>query len=116
MSRPRILADPPVGNISPISSLRVVVFPAPFGPKYPKTSPSSTARFSGFRTQRGRFFQKPTLNVFERSLISSASIVVQRTDGCETLYAKHHDNRRPAISAQPEPRENGRGPGRTLPT
>ena len=37
--RPRISARPEVGKISCISSFRVVVLPAPFGPRKPKTSP-----------------------------------------------------------------------------
>src|SRR5215468_5036712 len=39
---PRIRALPAVGKIIPISSLIVVLFPAPFGPSSPNTSPSST--------------------------------------------------------------------------
>src|SRR6266436_2384928 len=39
---PRIRALPAVGKIIPINNLIVVLFPAPFGPKNPNTSPSST--------------------------------------------------------------------------
>src|SRR5690348_3484384 len=35
-------ADPLVGRSRPISSRIVVLLPAPFGPRKPKTSPSST--------------------------------------------------------------------------
>src|SRR5580693_2489826 len=42
----RIRALPAVGKISPISSLIVVDFPAPFGPIKPNTSPISTCMFS----------------------------------------------------------------------
>src|SRR6266404_3800438 len=39
---PSIRALPAVGKMMPISSLMVVLLPAPFGPKNPNTSPSST--------------------------------------------------------------------------
>ena len=42
--RSRIHARPDVGKISCISSLSVVVLPAPFGPRKPKTSPRATSR------------------------------------------------------------------------
>ena len=38
--RPSISARPEVGNTSCISSFSVVVLPAPFGPRKPKTSPA----------------------------------------------------------------------------
>ena len=41
--RPRISASPLVGNTSCISSFSVVVFPAPLGPRKPKTSPAATS-------------------------------------------------------------------------
>src|SRR5208283_1360464 len=41
-SYPSILATPLVLDIRQQSILTVVVFPAPFGPRNPKTSPSST--------------------------------------------------------------------------
>ena len=44
IERPRTRAVPDVGKISPISSFIVVVFPAPFGPRNPKISPSSTCK------------------------------------------------------------------------
>jgi hypothetical protein len=44
MSRPNTSPRPPVGRKNPRSVLTVVVFPAPLGPRKPKTSPSSTAR------------------------------------------------------------------------
>src|ERR1700674_317652 len=38
------VADPDVGRIRPSNIRRVVVFPAPFGPRKPKTSPRCTSR------------------------------------------------------------------------
>ncbi len=43
-SRPKSSTLPSVGRISPRSIRSEVVFPAPFGPRYPKTSPRSTVR------------------------------------------------------------------------
>src|ERR1700694_354013 len=39
-------ADPEVGRIRPSNMRKVVVFPAPLGPKKPKTSPRCTSRSS----------------------------------------------------------------------
>src|SRR5712692_10311208 len=39
---PKMRAWPLVGRTRPSSTLTVVVLPAPFGPKKPKTSPGST--------------------------------------------------------------------------
>ena len=44
ISYPPIVALPLVLDIRQQSILTVVVFPAPFGPRKPKTSPSSTCR------------------------------------------------------------------------
>jgi hypothetical protein len=41
---PPKVADPEVGATSPSSILRVVVLPAPFGPRNPVTRPGSTAK------------------------------------------------------------------------
>ena len=47
-SCPQILMLPPFGFISPTNILIVVVFPAPFGPKKPNISPSSTEKEISF--------------------------------------------------------------------
>ena len=53
-------AWPDVGKTSCISSLSVVVLPAPFGPRKPNTSPGSTARDRQSSARYGRGRQKPT--------------------------------------------------------
>src|SRR4029077_794077 len=74
MDLPRIRAVPLVGKISRISSLMVVDFPAPFGPRKPNTSPVSTCilRFSSdfffFR------FRNPNGYSFVRFSISMAGV------------------------------------------
>jgi hypothetical protein len=42
MSKPAISAVPSVGGMKPVRIRIVVVFPAPFGPRKPTTSPFST--------------------------------------------------------------------------
>lgn len=44
MSCPKIRAVPLVGRVIPVRMRMVVVFPAPFGPRYPKISPSGTVK------------------------------------------------------------------------
>src|SRR5688572_30724539 len=44
MSSPATRPSPALGASSPVSILIVVVFPAPFGPRNPKISPSSTSK------------------------------------------------------------------------
>jgi len=44
ISKPFTVAVPDVGGTSVVSIRRVVVFPAPLGPSWPKTSPSSMSR------------------------------------------------------------------------
>src|SRR5438876_12247641 len=46
MSWPHIEAVPAVGLSSPVSILRVVVLPAPLGPRKPTISPGCTSRFT----------------------------------------------------------------------
>ena len=75
---PRILALPPVGKTRPIRILRVVVLPAPLGPRKPKISPSSTVKSSGYSARFGRLRQKPTLYVFSRWRISTAAMANER--------------------------------------
>src|SRR5258706_1603215 len=43
-SIPMILADPSVGVSNPHNIRIVVVFPLPFGPRYPNTSPGCTVK------------------------------------------------------------------------
>src|SRR5690349_13606633 len=45
-SLPKMRAEPEVARISPRRMAMVVDFPAPLGPRYPKTSPSSMVRSS----------------------------------------------------------------------
>jgi hypothetical protein len=42
MSKPPILTSPPVGSVSFVRDLNVVVFPAPFTPSNTKHSPKSS--------------------------------------------------------------------------
>ena len=44
MSWPLMAAEPDVGGIKPVIILIVVDFPAPFGPRNPRTSPSATEK------------------------------------------------------------------------
>ena len=44
--RPRTAQLPDVGDRKPISVRIVVVFPAPFGPRKPSTSPGATLRLN----------------------------------------------------------------------
>ena len=46
LSNPKIRAEPEVGWIRSSSVRIVVVFPAPFGPRNPKTSPGRTAKLT----------------------------------------------------------------------
>src|SRR5256885_8646904 len=75
-------AVPAVGNTKPISSLSVVVFPAPLGPRKPKISPSSTVRCNGFKACFGFLRQKPTVYVFSNPRISIAAM--RDSDGSRT--------------------------------
>src|SRR5437762_2948517 len=75
-------AVPAVGNTKPISSLSVVVFPAPLGPRKPKISPSSTLRCNGFKACFGFLRQKPTVYVFSNPRISIAAM--RDSDGSPT--------------------------------
>ena len=56
MGASKMNAFPPVGKMSPMSILMVVVLPAPFGPTKPKISPSFTesVRSSTAWTRRRR--------------------------------------------------------------
>src|SRR5262249_42092318 len=70
--RPRISALPLVGNTSCMSSLSVVVLPAPFGPRNPKTSPADTSIDSRSSARYGRGRQKPTKKSLLRSRVRMA--------------------------------------------
>src|SRR4051812_19114094 len=65
--RPKISAPPDVGKTSCISSFSVVVLPAPFGPRKPKTSPASTSSVRRSSARYGRLRQNP----IAKSLVSS---------------------------------------------
>src|SRR5712691_9908333 len=69
---PRISARPEVGNTSCISSLSVVVLPAPLGPRKPKTSPASTSSVRRSSARYGRLRQKPTVKSLLSSRVASA--------------------------------------------
>src|SRR5947208_14860253 len=85
-------AVPAVGNTKPISSLSVVVFPAPLGPRKPKISPSSTLRCNGFKACFGFLRQKPTVYVFSNPRISIAAM--RDSDGSPTkIIFKIQSNR-----------------------
>src|SRR2546430_4120073 len=85
-------AVPAVANTKPISSLSVVVFPAPLGPRKPKISPSSTLRCNGFKACFGFLRQKPTVYVFSNPRISIAAM--RDSDGSPTkIIFKIQSNR-----------------------
>ena len=44
--KPNTLASPAVFTVSPVTMPMSVVFPAPFGPKSPKKSPSAMEKFT----------------------------------------------------------------------
>jgi hypothetical protein len=49
ISWPRMMADPEEGFVTPVRNLMVVVFPAPFGPRRPKTLPWGTSKLMPFK-------------------------------------------------------------------
>jgi len=57
---PATVAEPEVGAMSVPSARTVVVFPAPFGPRKPNTSPGATSIVSRSSARYGRLRQKPT--------------------------------------------------------
>src|SRR5438045_6409477 len=84
---PRTLTSPLVGSRSVASMRRVVVFPAPFGPRTPKISPRSTRRsmpftatnferLSGSRRSRCQTVRRPFSNTLVRPVTSTAGPVV----------------------------------------
>src|SRR4051812_5757180 len=76
-STPKIFARPDVARISPSNSRMVVVLPAPFGPRYPSTSPLGTSRFS-----ESSAVVPP--NVFDRS---SVRIATSAASGMRRAYS-----------------------------
>src|SRR5438093_1246893 len=73
---PRMRAEPAVGRMRFIRSFRVVVFPAPFGPRKPTTSPRATSSDRPSRARTLRFRQKPTSKSLVRFSISITAIDV----------------------------------------
>src|SRR5688572_6181805 len=61
--------------MSCISSLRVVVFPAPFGPRKPKVSPFSTSRFRPSSARYGLGRQNPVEKSFVRLWVRIANML-----------------------------------------
>jgi len=75
-TRTRIRALPAVGKMIPINNLIVVLFPAPFGPKNPNTSPSSTCMVK-FSSDVLRFkWRNPYGYSFVRFCVSMAGAVM----------------------------------------
>src|SRR5688572_10954333 len=67
-------AAPAVGKISCMSSLSVVVLPAPFGPRKPNTSPRPTCRSSRSSATYGLLRQNPTEQCLVSPSVRIASI------------------------------------------
>src|SRR4030042_1018983 len=76
-SNPQTLTVPEVGSVRPRSISIVVVFPAPFGPRKPKTSPSATERL-----------RLSTAFCFPQSLVSSS---IRMTISLSTSASPHLD-------------------------
>src|SRR5690606_35487935 len=71
-STPRMHAVPAVGRSKPTSILIVVDFPAPFGPRKPKNSPSATCKLSSLTaTFSANCLVKPIVSIaqFKGSLL-----------------------------------------------
>src|SRR5277367_5920327 len=73
---PRICALPASGKIRPTSSLIVVDFPAPFGPRNPNTSPSSTCMLRSSSDFFFLRFRNPYGYSFDRFSISMAAFLM----------------------------------------
>src|SRR5713226_6963514 len=74
MDLPRMRAVPEVGKIMRISYLMVVDFPAPLGPRKPKTSPVSTCMLKSSRDFFFLRWRKPNGYSFDRFRISMAGV------------------------------------------
>src|SRR5688572_32219055 len=85
---PKIVAEPPVGAIRPVSILSVVVLPAPFGPKKPKIS-FSYASNEMPRTASTFFPEKGFLNVFRRSRTPRTTRPDPSLPGCLEIGRAH---------------------------
>src|ERR1700749_3303399 len=78
MGLPKSRACPLDGKISPISIFKVVVLPAPLGPRKPKISFFSTVKLTS-ATARTFLRKKPSANVFARCSASTTLIGALRT-------------------------------------
>ena len=82
-SSPSTVADPPVGRTCPVSTLIMVVFPDPFGPRRPKSSPAFTVRETWSTAQTSPY-------AFERSLVSSTAAILYSVPGpVQSLITSH---------------------------
>src|ERR1700693_1078583 len=71
----------------PSSIFIVVVFPAPFGPRNPKISPSETDR-SSFSTATDFFLKKPVVNSFlNPSILTTSFISLSPNQDCPPASA-----------------------------
>ena len=70
-SCPVISIKPDVGLASPVSMLIVVVFPAPFGPRNPKTSSFSTEKLTFFTALKSPKFLLSSLTSITFKIITS---------------------------------------------
>src|SRR5574344_865120 len=75
ISCPQMTAVPLVGVRNPVIILMVVDFPAPFGPRNPRTSPFSTVKDIPFTASKEPKFFRSSLTVS----ILSPSVTDQRT-------------------------------------
>jgi len=72
-------AVPLVGRRRVVRILIRVVFPAPFGPRRPNTSPSRMSRFTAFSACTGFFFRlAPFFRSFERNVFERFSTLMMR--------------------------------------
>src|SRR2546426_3491341 len=77
MLSPFTQAVPLVGMRRVVRILMRVVFPAPFGPRRPKTSPSNTSRSTALRATTSFFrFRWPFLRSFEMNVFDSLSALI----------------------------------------
>src|SRR5204863_1214391 len=74
-------ARPEVARMRPTSSRIVVVLPAPFGPRYPRTSPGSTTRSSpDSAVVRPNDLESFSVLIADTAVALTCRIVANRTD------------------------------------
>src|SRR5881392_3024580 len=74
-STPNKYAAPLVAFTNPSSTFIVVVFPAPFGPRKPNTSPACTLRFRSFKATLRGCPELCGLNSTRKFLVSSIASI-----------------------------------------